>query len=376
MSNVKLIAMYLPQYHSIPENDEFWGKGFTDWETVRRAKPLYKGHNQPRVPFNSNYYDLSERGSIDWQISLAKNYGIFGFGIYHYWFNNDKNLLSKPSEIILNNKDLNINFFFAWDNTSWKRSWSNIEGGNSWAPNFERNLNHNGPSILVPYILGNEQDWFKHYEYLRPFFLDSRYIKKENKPLFTIYHSGIEIDKMCDYWNDLSRKDGFDGIHFIFRKDKNEELKSDHFYFKYEPLFSGWSNMSLANRINNKLLKTLHHKRNLDIYKYKHIWDNIIDNAHKDILPNVYHGAFVSYDDTPRRGENGIVVEGSNAEIFARYLRRLIDVTESQNKEFVFLTAWNEWGEGAYLEPDTLDGFSYLESIKSIQNEKKEDSFD
>ena len=179
MRKTKLIAMYLPQYHQIQENDEFWGEGFTDWITVRNAKPLFEGHDQPKVPLNNNYYDLSFRENVEWQAKLAKQYGIYGFGIYHYWFNNEKNLLTKPAQIIQENKDIDIKYFYAWDNISWKRSWSNVkESGNAWAPAIEKQKGINsGPCILIPYLIGGEADWKNHYNYLKPYFKDSRYIK-------------------------------------------------------------------------------------------------------------------------------------------------------------------------------------------------------
>ena len=152
----KLIAWYLPQYHCIPENNVFWGEGFTDWVTVKKARPLFKGHQQPKTPLNNNYYDLSIKENVTWQAKLAKDYGIYGFGIYHYWFNNEKNLLTKPLEIIYNNKEIDIHYFMAWDNANWKRSWSAIEG-NSWAPiadNDQKTSKESG--ILIPYILMND----------------------------------------------------------------------------------------------------------------------------------------------------------------------------------------------------------------------------
>lgn len=252
-NDIKIIAMYLPQFHCIPENDEFWGKGFTDWVTVKNAKPLYYGHEQPKVPLNENYYDLSEKEHVAWQAKLAKKYGVYGFGIYHYWFNNEKNLLTKPACIILNNKDIDINFFYAWDNISWKRSWDNVkESGNAWAPlvEQEKNLN-NGPALLVPYIIGTEEDWKKHYDYLLNFFKDPRYIKINNKPLFVIFHKDHEIDKMCSYWNNLSKEDGFNGIYFVFRYKDGGIITSNEMAFKYEPLYSGWTKYSFVDRIIN-----------------------------------------------------------------------------------------------------------------------------
>ena len=133
MKRPKIIAMYLPQYHSIQENDKFWGKGFTDWVTVKNAKPLFAGHRQPRIPLNNNYYDLSIEQNVIWQSKLARAHGIYGFGVYHYWFNNETNILTRPVEIIRDCNDVDINYFLAWDNANWKRSWSNVEGYD-WSP--------------------------------------------------------------------------------------------------------------------------------------------------------------------------------------------------------------------------------------------------
>ena len=361
-----IIAMYLPQFHQIPENDEFWGKGFTDWVTVKRALPLFEGHIQPKVPLDENYYDLSIKENIEWQARLAEEYGIFGFGIYHYWFNNEKNLLTKPAEIILENKDINIRFFFSWDNTLWKRSWSNVKGGNAWAPSFEK-LN-SGPEILIPYIIGEKPDWEYHYSYLLPFFKDSRYIKIDNKPVFTILHYSSKIAKMCDFWNELAIKDGFNGIHFIFRYDKRENIPLGQNLFKYEPIYSGWTPKSFVDRVINKIRLKLHlgkHPRQLN---YDDIWEEILSNSKKMDDPHIIHGAFVSYDDSPRRGKRGIVVRDSNPQKFKFFMKQLVNISKEQNKEFIFLTAWNEWGEGAYLEPDVFNQYAYLEVIKELQN--------
>ena len=124
MKNTKIIAMYLPQYHQIPENDKWWGEGFTDWVGAKSASSLFEGHEQPKIPMNDNYYDLSKADDIRWQAKLAREYGVYGFGIYHYWFSSSQKLLTKPAELILANKDIDIPFFFAWDNCSWVRTWS------------------------------------------------------------------------------------------------------------------------------------------------------------------------------------------------------------------------------------------------------------
>lgn len=360
----KIIAFYLPQFHQIHENDVFWGEGYTDWVAVRNAHPLFPKHLQPRIPYGNNYYDLSNKKVIEWQAKIAKKNGIYGFGIYHYWFNNEKNLLTKPAEILLKEKNIDIHFLFAWDNASWRRSWSNVKEGNDWAPLMEGKGDSKGPAMLVQYILGTEQDWIKHYKYLLPFFKDERYIKKGNCPIFNIIHYSSEIDKMCSCWNDLARNDGFDGIHFIFKYDFREPIPNDKNVYLYEPINSGWAIHSNYDRIKGKINRLI--KRNTLVLDYDIIWKKILKNAQANCRNNVYLGGFVSYDDSPRRGAKGKIVSNSNPEKFKGYLNKLVEISESQGKDFLFLTAWNEWGEGAYLEPDTINGYSYLNSICEI----------
>lgn len=366
MSDTKIIAMYLPQFHCIPENDEFWGKGFTDWTTVRKAKPLFNGHQQPRIPLNDNYYDLSIEQNVVWQSQLAHEYGIHGFGVYHYWFNNEKNLLTKPAEIIRDSDNVKINYFLAWDNASWVRSWSNLSG-NAWSPVADKNLRKKGPAIMIKYELGEKKDWEKHYQYVLTHFNSSRYIKINNQPVFVILGYSDEIKRMCEYWNILAKKDGYKGIFFIFRHSNRIPKNEQVYRFKYEPIQSGWMFPPLLKRLEMKLCKTFHLKFRLRTFDYDKIWTKIIDNAKKDANPLIFHGGFVSYDDTPRRGSRGIVVKNSNPRSFGEHLNTLLNISKQQQKKFVFLTAWNEWGEGAYLEPDTKDKYDYLNMIRATQ---------
>lgn len=365
----KIIAMYLPQYHSIPENDIFWGKGFTDWVSVKKSKPLFEGHEQPRVPLSGTYYDLSIKKDVVDQAVLAKKYGVYGFGIYHYWFNNEKNLLTKPAEIILSNKDIDMNYFFAWDNISWKRSWSNVKG-NDWSPLQDKGIQGKEDSpILIPYILGREDDWKNHFNYLIPYFKDSRYIKVDNKPIFVVYHFSSTILEMAEYWNNLAINNGFNGICCIYRNDKTKNIPSSQYIFTYEPASSGWG--GFFERSKSKISNYLGLKQGLKKYDYDEVWCSIIDNARRYSNTNHIPGAFVSYDDTPRRGCRGKVIVNDSPQKFAKYMEELIEINEKQNKDFIFLTAWNEWGEGAYLEPDTKNAYSYLEALAHALNKFK-----
>lgn len=359
----KIIAMYLPQFHQIPENDDFWGEGFTDWVTVKNAKPLFEGHQQPRTPLNNNYYDLSIKDNIAWQAELAKEHDVYGFGIYHYWFNNDKNLLTKPAEIIRDNEEIGINYFFTWDNVSWKRTWSNVEG-NDWAPVIDASKGI-GDAILIPYIIGDEKDWRNHYIYLRPFLKDNRYIRKDNKPMFGILHYSEEIAQMCTYWNQLAKEDGFDGMYFVFFANKNKRIPTSANVFKYEPAFSGWSGDPMHIRIVRKIKEALSIDSRPEIVRdYDAVWKKIIKNAVKMSDSHIYHGALVSFDDTPRRGVKGRLIKNSTPDKFEKYFSKLLEISSQQRKEFVFVTAWNEWGEGAVLEPDEENGDAYLKALK------------
>ena len=358
-----VFAMYLPQYHETEENNKFWGKGFTDWVSVKKATSLFDGHIQPKIPADDNYYDLSIKENIKWQADLAKKYGIAGLGVYHYWFNSEQATLTKPAEIILDNQDINIPFFFAWDNASWKRTWSKIKG-NDWSPLVDstEQVQKQGPEILIEYKAGGQEDWKIHFDYLLPYFKDERYVKHNGCPIFLIYNYSSEILEMSKYWNKLAVENGFMGMEIIFSYNPLHGIPADVKKFRYEPLYSGWGRyidrfLRLVNRnkVQTKVMK----------YSYDTVWQQIIRSAKRCHDKNTYYGAFVNYDDTPRRGNKGKVILGSTPEKFESYLRELIRVCDRQNKDYIFLTAWNEWGEGAYMEPDIHSGLAYLEAFKN-----------
>jgi hypothetical protein len=362
--DIKILAMYLPQYHRIPENDQFWGEGFTDWVTVKKAVSLFDGHVQPFEPLDDNYYDLSEKKNIEWQINLAKKYGIFGFGIYHYWFSNEKVLLTKPAEIILANKDLDIPFFFAWDNANWRRSWSRFRG-NAWAPLEDKKPQPGGEesSLLIKYELGEKPDWKRHFDFLLPYFLDERYIKVDGKPLFEIFNFSDKIYEMAAYWDELARQNGFAGMHIVYKKSQLYKLPDGVCNFCYEPQYTGWG-AAYKQYIFKGLSILGLAKFGPYKYSYDRVWKGILKNAKNRSGSQDWHGAFVAYDDTPRRGKEGRIVDGSSPEKFEKYLSQLIKICRDQAKEYILLTAWNEWGEGATLEPSKAYGYQYIEAVQ------------
>lgn len=187
--NMKIFANYLPQFHQIPENDKYWGKGFTDWVSCRNATPLYAGHQQPKKPLNNNYYSLDNVKSIKWQANLAKKYGITGFAIYHYWFHSGLNLLTTPPNLIRENKDIDIDYFFVWDNNSWKKTWSALTGGASWTSDTDKKT-----EIMAELIYGGKEEWKAHFEYLLPFFQDEQKLMMDS--FEGAIHSDLDRDKL------------------------------------------------------------------------------------------------------------------------------------------------------------------------------------
>lgn len=367
MKKIKIIANYLPQFHETAENNQWWGSGYTDWVAVKKASPVFEGQIQPRIPYGNNYYDLSQKDALKWQVDLASKYGIYGFGIYHYWFDSNTNLLSRPAEVLLKNDDLNIKFMFIWDNATWKRTWSNVKGyANDWVQSNDENDGTSG--VLAELIYGNQDDWKKHFDYLLSFFLDSRYIKIDNKPVFCFfnqYNDSNMVNKMVAYWNQLAINEGFSGIYVIGRYDGNDESRMDYEYL-YEPSYHAFQYHSIWDKMKTKV-KSLFMKSNKPfLYDYDEVWESIISFAKKNGDRKIFYGGVCAYDDTPRRGVDAKIILNSTPEKFGDYLRKLIDISLQQEKEFIFLTAWNEWGEGAYLEPDKENGFRYLEAVKSV----------
>jgi len=395
----RFIAFYLPQYHRIPENDKWWGKGFTDWMNVKKAKPLFKDHYQPRVPLNDNYYNLLNKKTLIWQADLAKKYGIYGFCFYHYWFTGKK-LLEKPAELFLKSKDIDIPFCFSWANHHWNKGWDGQEN-----------------EILIKQEYGDEKDWNKHFNYLLDFFKDKRYIKIDNRPIIVIYESYSikNIDKWIGLWDKLAKKNGFDGIYFIENFNGRQGKTFSNLskgVIEFEPtheIFLSSSNVKylisqksplifritffikkivlkfipvhkipyfdriyslkryLDKKINSLFLSSNRIENKID---YDLVWKNIINRKRSIKGKKPYLGAFIDWDNTPRKKRLGLVFNGATPHKFREYLAIQLNKAKKYNSEFIFINAWNEWAEGAYLEPDKKWGYGYLEAIRDVESSK------
>ena len=365
---MKTIVFYLPQFHAIPLNDKYWGKGFTEWVNVKKSKSLFKGHKQPEVPLNNNYYNLLDAETQIYQAEIAKEYGIDGFCYYHYWFSGEL-LLEKPMENMLQNKKIDIPFCCCWANEHWSKNWDG-------QPNkviMKQNYNE------------NEEEWRKHYEYLSPFFHDSRYIKKENMPVFIIYKPYLmnNCQGMLAFWNTLAKEEGFDGIYFGYQYPDSFKHNTDGFNFgiEFEPLYTVkcGKNVTENKTKYEKILYSLVHwgdgfkciRNSLKfrwerltgkpmICNYDEVWNEIIS---RPLSENIMPGAFPAWDNTPRRGKFGTVFFESTPDKFGKYMSELVKKVKD-NSEFLFINAWNEWGEGAHLEPDENNRFGYLENLR------------
>lgn len=363
---MKILAFYLPQFHPIKENDEWWGKGFTEWTNVLSAKPVYKGHTQPRVPLN--FYSLLDVKTLEWQAALAKKYGVYGFVYYHYWFEEGM-LLEKPAELMLRSKGVDIPFCFCWANHTWKREWAN-----------------KSDAILRKQTYGGREQWRKHFDYLLPFFQDARYIRIDGKPLMILYNplGVVEFPEMIGCWRQWAEEAGLPGLtvcHQQNRFDHESEPNRSFYdygiefqmnaavteYIRKSPVFAL---ERVLNRIADRLpllrckVTTMH-------YSYDTIWKLVLDK--KPSGETWFPGAFVDWDNTPRRKNRGQVCTGVTPEKFQKYLKLQIKrAREVYKKDYLFLFAWNEWGESGYLEPDQLNGYKMLEAVRNALIENNE----
>lgn len=368
MKRLKALAMYLPQFHRLPENDAWWGEGFTEWTAVKKAEKLFEGQHQIREPLNENYYDLMKKETMEWQADLAKKYGVDGFCFYHYYFKNGRQILEKPAENLLQWKDIDMPFCFCWANEAWARSWSNISNINTWSEKFEKK-NHDEKTILLEQDYGEKEDWIKHFEYLFPFFEDHRYIKVDGKPVFMFYKpEEINVlSEMIMCWQTLIKERGYEGIYTIGVNISKKIENLDAI------LYQGPAAYRLPHILGKKVPETW--EFGIRAYEYSAIWENAIGAA-SNVDGKVYYGGFVDYDDTPRRGKLGSCTLNVTPQIFETYLYKLAVKNIALDNEFLFINAWNEWGEGNYLEPDKKNGYQFLEAVQRVMRQCNSADFD
>lgn len=357
----RVIAMYLPQFHPIPLNDEWWGPGFTEWTNVASAKPLFRGHNQPRIPADLGFYDLRLPETREAQAKLAKETGIEGFMYWHYWFGKGKRLLERPFNEVLESGKPDFPFCLGWANHSWSRkTWTAKNGGNAGSVAVEQT-----------YI---SEEYVDHFYDVLPAFKDPRYIKVDGKPFFLIFDcaSFPNIKQFIDTWQKLAIENGLKGIHFVGNANGYlAEKKID------EIIKCGVDATAFSNSINAqekcahgrigllwKKIKRKYIGTGPECYEYK----DIIKYAHSDYetMENVYPTVFPEVDRTPRSGKGALIYKNSTPELFKEFVSTTANNISNKQEDhrIIIVNAWNEWGEGKYLEPDTVHGHGYLDAIK------------
>lgn len=372
-NTVKLVPLYFPQFHAIPENNEWWGEGFTDWVNVKKGKPQFRGHYQPRVPLGDRYYDQSQKDVIQWQIDLAKSYGIYGFCHYHYWFDG-KQLLETPTNIMMASKDLRFPFCLAWANETWSRRWDGRDH-----------------DILIKQThIPEKERWLNHFNYLIKAWQDDRAIKIDGKPVFLIYrsHRIDRIEDMFDFWREQAHQAGLDGLYFIAIKQYEFPIKEVLKHFDavvqfqpfeaiYSPDFKGpilnnSQRFQSMHRLPEPILKAFRSLRtsffkSLTFYDYDQVWEQIIKEKHEQGM-TTFPGAFMDWDNSARYKSRATLYRGASPERFEFWFRKLVEgvLRRPADEHMIFINAWNEWAEGAYLEPDEKYQAKYLEAIQRV----------
>ena len=374
----RVIAFYLPQFHPIPENDKWWGKGFTEWTNVGKAKPLFKGHYQPRVPADLGYYDLRMPEVREAQADMAREAGIEGFCYWHYWFGNDKMLLERPFKEVLESGNPDFPFCLGWANHSWtNKTWE--VGTKKVKEDF----------LMQMYY--SVEDYIKHFDYVLPAFKDKRYICVDGKPLFLIFRplDIPSVKEFIDLWQQKAKDNGLKGIHFVGISpsiDVDNQKTIDVLRRKvksqgdvlYQKLFdSGFDAVnsrgvfraellarSLFNIVKRYVLRVLFNHFVLAKMPQREINKFLYDEYDK--LENVYPTLLPNWDRSARSGKKARIYVDSTPEVFKEQLITALDLLKDKNFEhkILFLQSWNEWAEGNYVEPDLKYGRGFLDVIK------------
>ena len=358
----RVIAFYLPQYHPFKENDEWWGKGFTEWTNVGKAKPLFRGHYQPRVPADLGYYDLRMPLIREAQAQMAREAGVEGFMYWHYWFGNGRTLMAEIFNEVLETGKPDFPFCLGWANHSWTRRTWDV------AAQYHKDLD-----LMVQEYPGYE-DIVAHFNNVLPAFKDKRYITVDGKPLFLVYDPIALPDpkKFMNIWNQLAIENGLIGIHFV-------GLTGGWLSKYQQTLDLGFDAIAPSNlwyaesKVKGSFKKMIEHKFRehfpkiapLDKYKYSSIIKYLFTDYDK--LENGYPSIIPNWDRSPRGGKRAIIYTGSTPELFKKHIQNALEIIKDKKDEhkILFLRSWNEWAEGNYMEPDLKFGHGYLDALKS-----------
>ena len=359
---VRIISLYLPQYHPTPSNDKWWGKGFTEWTNVGKARPLFRGHYQPKVPADLGYYDLRLPEVREAQAKMAREAGVEGFCYYHYWFGNGHEELDLPFKEVVKSGKPDFPFCLCWANESWHSKFWSKDGSIQ-------------KKILVEQTYPGDEDIVNHFLSLLPAFKDKRYIRVKGKLLFMVYMP-LELpdaNHFISMWNKLAYDNGLGGFYFIGHLVHGDEVSEKNVEAIRALGFDAVNVVELfraKNEINSGLRKRIN-------YYAAKFFDRPLVIEHEKILPklitdierrnDVILTVTPNWDHTPRSGSGGFVLNKSTPEVFRKHVHSVIELTKKKqsNDNIIILKAWNEWGEGNYMEPDLRYGRQFVDVLAS-----------
>ena len=356
-ASVRAVAMYLPQFHPIPENDEWWGKGFTEWTNTAKAKPLFRGHYQPHVPADLGFYDLRVPETRQEQADLARAYGIEAFCYYHYWFAG-RQLLQRPLQEVVASGKPDFPFCICWANQTWSGIWHGLS-----------------KRILIEQTYPGREDHEAHFQTLLPAFRDNRYLRVDEKPVFIIYEPTRvpESRATTDLWRDLAVRAGLKGLYLIAWFPRQDWDAIEHGYdatVRVPPVpLRPW--VSRRHPIRWAVHRFLDWIGRPNILSFAQIMEQhrraYVPKPHPQ-FPCVMH----AFDNTPRSGKRGVVIADASPAMFRTMLREAIAEVAcyAPQERLVFLKSWNEWAEGNHLEPDLRDGHAYLRVLKDVLDQE------
>lgn len=350
----RAIAIYLPQFHPIAENDAWWGTGFTEWTNTAKAQPLFPGHYQPHVPADLGFYDLRLPEARAAQAALARRYGIEGFCYYHYWFGG-RLLLQRPLEEVLRLGEPDFPFCVCWANQSWTGVWHGAPG-----------------RLLIEQTYPGDDDHRRHFEYLLPAFADRRAIRVDGKPLFLVYSPEELPDsaRVLDLWRGWAVRAGLPGL-FIVAEHREPAWNPKQFGFDARldarlPRRRQWDADRTTWRTPLAKLRYViaDWRRMPTMYDYALASQSIVGvptpgiESYPCVIPN--------WDNTPRSGRRGLMLTGSTPDRFRQQVRRAVANVAAlpADHRIVFVKSWNEWAEGNHLEPDLEYGHQYLAALR------------
>lgn len=374
----RVIAFYLPQFHPLPENDKVWGPGFTEWTNVAKARPLFRGHYQPRIPADLGFYDLRLPESREQQAELAREAGIEGFCYWHYWMGNGKRLLNRPFDEVLASGKPDFPFCLAWANHDWTTG--------TWKSKA-------GKTMIAQQMYPGTEDYINHFNLVLPAFRDHRYITIDGKPVFLIYdpYAFSDIKKFIELWRNLAVKNGLKGVYFIAMCNSTTTIKrtesgtyrrvvpnlesSAGIYKEFIEL--GFDGINSSGKSRAEMIYGGRIKRNIRFVLQKKLpfmpalkydYPKLVRHffAPEDSWQNVYPSIYPQWDRSPRAGNTEGIYVNATPENFRHHIEDALRTVADRSEEhkILFLRSWNEWAEGNYVEPDLKYGHGFLDAIR------------